>query len=130
METVTFTRKAIDDRHATSEGAEIGNRIRIAFRDARLAENQTEIARAMKVSPMTVSYWMRGIKIPPIHTGVMIAKKTGVRIEWLYSGKGPKYPQPLDASIDLADTICKAPHHLVKTIMMMLKNEKLMDDTE
>ena len=93
MKTVTFERR-YEVKEPTQEGIEIGYRLKMAFAEEGLGDTQVDIAKAIKVSQMTVSYWIRGIKIPPIHTGVVVARKCGICVEWLYTGKGPKHPEP------------------------------------
>lgn len=122
MKTVTFERR-YEVKEPTREWIEIGYRLKMAFAEAGLGDTQVDIAKALKVSQMTVSYWIRGIKIPPIHTGVVVASKCGICVEWLYTGKGPKHPEPPSRVMATARKLEEAQESVRKMIDAMLAYE-------
>ena len=73
--------------------AEFGQRLREAIRDAGLPMTQEQLAQRFGVTQPTVGAWLRGNKLPAIEKGVNLAEQTGDCVEWLYTGRGTKYPQ-------------------------------------
>lgn len=124
MDITLFEESSNDGLKPTPEGREMGRRILMAFREARLGDTQSEIARALKVSPMTVSYWIRGMKMPPIHTGVLLAKQCKVCVEWLYTGRGPMRPEPLPSHIEMASRLDEKPPRLREFVENLLEQDE------
>lgn len=94
---------------------EIGRRIVLACRTKGF-EKQADIAKALKISQMTVSYWIRGLKAPPISQGLKLAKVLGVCVEWLYTGRGQMTPEVPEESVQIAEKITHSPPHLRQLI--------------
>lgn len=116
-----------DERVATPEGIAVGYRILEACREAGIAETQGDIAKAMNVSQMTVSYWLRGMKVPPIQKGMQIAAKCKVCVEWLYTGKGPKYPSIPNEMILLAQKFSESSPRFKSFIRKMMEQPDCFD---
>ncbi len=116
-----------DDRPATKEGSEVGYRILQACREAGIAETQGDIARALNVSQMTVSYWLRGMKIPPIHKGIQIANRCKICVEWLYTGKGTKYPVVPDDVLIMAKQFADSSPEFKEFMKKMLEQKGLFE---
>ncbi|EIJ68318.1 LexA family transcriptional regulator [Pasteurella bettyae] len=71
-------------------------------------------AQKLGVSPPTISRWMKGEADPTRSNLIKLAEQTGINIEWLAIGAGPKYwqhpiteeiilrgqPQPIESSND------------------------------
>ena len=93
--------------------------------DTGFSERMTEIvekegvsinsfAQKLGVSPPTISRWMKGEADPTRSNLIKLAEQTGINIEWLAIGAGPKYwqnpiteeiilrgqPQPIESSND------------------------------
>ncbi len=93
--------------------------------DTGFSERMTEIiekegvsinsfAQKLGVSPPTISRWMKGEADPTRSNLIKLAEQTGINIEWLAIGSGPKYwqhpiteeiilrgqPQPIESSND------------------------------
>jgi len=56
---------------------------------------QTEAARIAGVEQPTVSGWNKG-SAPELVTGLRLAEKLNVCVEWLYTERGPMRPLPAD----------------------------------
>ena len=50
-------------------------------------------AQKLGVSPPTISRWMKGEADPTRSNLIKLAEQTGINIEWLAIGAGPKYWQ-------------------------------------
>lgn len=90
---------------------EVGRRIVLACRIKGI-DKQSDIAKALKVSQMTISYWIRWMKAPPISQGLKLAKILGVCVEWLYTGRGSMTPETPTEAMLLAEKIGHSPPQL------------------
>lgn len=50
------------------------------------------ISKEIDVSDAMLSYMLRGIKLPGLDKAIGLAKRTGVCVEWLLTGRGSKTP--------------------------------------
>ena len=66
-------------------------------------DNQNEMAKAIGVSPGMFTKYKAGEKLPSMQTAIEIAVKTGVTVEWLVTGRGPKYPVDSENYIDISE---------------------------
>ena len=82
---------------------EFGARFGQACREANLSDTQADLAKIFMVSAAMISYYKTGKKLPSMETALLIATKTGVCVEWLLSGRGPKHPPPSVESSDWLD---------------------------
>jgi hypothetical protein len=71
-------------------------RVKEALQDAGLPATQTNAARIAQIEQPSVSLWNKPNKFPEIESAVAIAQRTGVCVEWLFTGRGPKYAVPAD----------------------------------
>ena len=53
---------------------------------------QEQLGEFFDLSQPTISHYKKGTKMPHIETGVKIAKKIGICVEYLYTRRGPMYP--------------------------------------
>jgi len=82
---------------------EFAKRFVEACEDAGLPSQQNALGKSLGVSgPMAWNY-KNGVKIPSMGTAIRIADKTGVCVEWLLTGRGPKYPGLKEAAKDWLD---------------------------
>lgn len=72
-------------------------------RDANLPAQNEPLGRQFDVSGPMVSYYRTGKKLPSMETALLIARKTGVCVEWLLTGRGPKHPGPVTNPDDWLD---------------------------
>ena len=83
-----------------STNKEFFTRLRELLKDYK----QVEVARAIGVSKAMVSGYMTGKKMPGSEKLYKIARLTGINLEWLISGHGPKYRSEAEAPVE-ADSI-------------------------
>lgn len=108
---------------------EVGRRIVLACR-IKWIERQSDIAKALKVSQMTVSYWIRGMKAPPISQGLKLAKILGICVEWLYTGRGSMTPETPTEAMMLAEKISHSPPQLRTLIDSVVNSIEEWSDGE
>ena len=68
-------------------------------------ETQEEIAEALSIRQSAVSKWKRGMAIPTVANLVKIADQTGVRLEWLITGRGARSGGESDPLLTLLDSL-------------------------
>jgi ribosome-binding protein aMBF1 (putative translation factor) len=92
-------RKAAHNGAAMTEhkDGEIFSRIMEARSDHGKDNSQTAIAKDLGVHPTAVHKWARGYGDPSPKHIYTIAEMEGVCVEWLFSGRGQKYPTDPDA---------------------------------
>jgi len=81
----------------------IYERIIEARKDAGQDTSQTSIARDLGIFQSAVGKWKRGKGASHKHM-LWIAGTTGVCVEWLYTGRGPKHPAKPDV-LELIDAL-------------------------
>lgn len=69
-----------------------------ALADADRPATQKEIGRIVGIAQSSVSLWRNGG--PKLENAITFCKKVGVCVEWLYTGRGPKYAPPADSLTD------------------------------
>ena len=79
------------DTHAMS--SPFWERVTEAFADAGLETSQSGIARELDVGQSAVQKWAKGTGYPTLRKCIQIAKRTGVSVEWLLTGRGNKNPK-------------------------------------
>ncbi len=67
----------------------VGDRI-VDARGVAKMETQAALAKATGIAPETISRYESGSYNPSLTALLMIANATGVRLEWLVTGEGPK----------------------------------------
>lgn len=67
-------------------------RLKEALKDAKKPTTQTFAAGFAKVSQPSVSLWNKPDAVAELPTGISLAKRLNVCVEWLYTGRGPKHP--------------------------------------
>lgn len=75
------------------EPSEIWGRIIEALEGAKMSTKQVDIAKLCGVKPPSVTEWKRRY-IPDFKHIITIAMATGVTVDWLYTGRGRKKPEP------------------------------------
>lgn len=58
--------------------------------DAAGIDNQSDLARRLKVTRAAVSQWANGRNLPDFDRIAALAKMSGYNAEWLWLGQGPK----------------------------------------
>lgn len=71
------------------------NRIQEAMAQAGLT-TQTELARALEIKQPSVSAWATGEASPSLESMVRLAEISGMCLEYLAVGRGPRYPADAD----------------------------------
>lgn len=71
--------------------------------ESHLPDKNEPLGHQFDVSGPMVSYYRTGKKLPSMETALLIAQKTGVCVEWLLTGRGPKYPGPVTNPDDWLD---------------------------
>lgn len=67
-----------------------------------LPKKNDDIGKVFGVSGPMITYWRTGQKLPAMETAQVIAKRCGVCVEWLLTGRGPKYPGIPDNEVSQA----------------------------
>jgi len=83
---------------------DFGLRFSEACREAspKLPETNEELGKIFGVTAPNITYWRKGQKLPAMGTAQRIAKRCGVCVEWLLTGRGPKYPEISNKQINQA----------------------------
>lgn len=76
---------------------------RIKARRAALGLTQVGLAHAIKVAPMTISKWERGVMDPALSSIVPLADALECSVGWLVRGEGPE-PHPAEGSLGATGT--------------------------
>ena len=93
-----------------------------ALKAARFGTTQVEIAKLLGVRQSTVSYWKTGPTQPERPTAELIAKLTGVSLDWLYTGRGAMYPsEPTDEVRELWDKLDELDPETRKKALLILR---------
>lgn len=71
-------------------------RLKEALKDAGKPHTQKKAAAFAEVSQPSVSLWNKPDGFPEMDKVVSMAKRLGVCVEWLYTGRGPKRPDAAD----------------------------------
>ena len=90
--------------------------LRLEFSGRR---GQADFARMLDLSPSTYYYYEKN-RVPPVPVLVRLSRRTGVAIQWLLTGEGPKYlaqaadgrtsPVPPDLLDQIGTVLARAPH--------------------
>lgn len=87
-------------------------RFTTACREAGLPLKQDELGPAIGVTGGMAWNYLRGMKLPSMERAIIIAEKTNVCVEWLMTGRGPKYPNvvlTIEHPDDIATLIMENP---------------------
>jgi transcriptional regulator with XRE-family HTH domain len=86
---------------------DFGDRFSMACREADpvLPTTNEGLSKIFGVSPPMISYWRKGDKLPAMETAQRIAKRCGICVEWLLTGRGPKYPETPTKKISQAASL-------------------------
>lgn len=73
---------------------DFAQRFATVLREARppLPTTNKDLGRVFDLSGPMISYLRNGDKLPSMETAQRIASRCGVCVEWLLTGRGPKYP--------------------------------------
>ncbi len=74
--------------------SEFGERLREACEAAGVPVTQPALARLLGVSTTMIWHYLHGEKLPSMGTAINMANRLGVCVEWLLTGRGPKFPPP------------------------------------
>ena len=64
--------------------------------------NQEELGKLLKVHKSTISSWTRGVRTPSSEAVKDIAIKFKINPDWLYTGREPMRPGPMEDYVDTA----------------------------
>ena len=71
----------------------VWKRILEAMTDVSLPRTQTAVAKVCGITQPSVQRWAVGENLPTLKQAVRFGMKTGVCVEWIYTGRGPKHPE-------------------------------------
>ena len=94
----------------------VGERITAAR--GKVGWTQGELARQMGVTLSAVSHWTIGLRKPGDHILKLISDKTGVRFEWLKSGKGEMVGEDADTTSQVDKFIIARLSDLEKAVLL------------
>lgn len=77
-----------------------------AWEPRGLPTSQTGVAEALGVYQSAVQQWVRGTSLPKLDRCVDIAERGRVCVEWLITGRGPKFPDSARGDVWL-EQVCK-----------------------
>ena len=86
---------------------DFGARFSLALLEAvpKLPETNNELGKIFGKSGPMITYYRQGQKLPAMETAQVIAKRCGVCVEWLLTGRGPKYPEITNKQVTQAANI-------------------------
>ena len=61
-------------------------------------ESQKALARRLHISQPSISGWKNGDHLPDNIHMIRLADWSGLCVEWIWSGRGPKFPEPVAGS--------------------------------
>lgn len=64
--------------------------------------NQEELGKLFKVHKSTISSWTQGVRTPSSEAVKLIADKFKINPDWLYTGREPMRPGPMEDYVDTA----------------------------
>jgi len=71
----------------------VWKRILEAMTDVSLPRTQTAVAKVCGITQPSVQRWAKGRNAPTLKQAIRFCLKTGVCVEWIYTGRGPKHPE-------------------------------------
>ena len=71
----------------------VWKRVLEAHEDVGLPRTQTAVAKTCGITQPAVQRWAVGSNTPTLKQAITFCQKTGVCVEWLYTGRGPKHPE-------------------------------------
>ncbi len=101
MEAIMVSLSAYPVKHALTNNAvhynagmanSVWTRILEAHEDAGLPLTQTAVAKTCGITQPSVQRWAVGANLPTLKQAIAFCMKTGVRVDWLYTGRGAKHP--------------------------------------
>jgi hypothetical protein len=69
-------------------------RLKEALADKKLPPTQTHAASILGIKQSSVAEWNRLGIYPKMEHAVELARRLGICVEWLLTGRGPKHPPP------------------------------------
>jgi transcriptional regulator with XRE-family HTH domain len=107
-ETVNVALQAIRmGRQAESEPSPFWRRLAEAWSEQELPTSQNGIAQKLKMSQGSVGRWFHGEGLPELETCIELAERGRVCVDWLITGRSPKYPISRDPLIREIFEICE-----------------------
>lgn len=98
--TLSIGRSNIPARHtarmARGSGRTVWLRVKEALRERHLPPTQNHVADMLKITQPSVSDWNKPGGAPKLEHAIILATKLNVCVEWIYTERGPKRPQPVD----------------------------------
>lgn len=77
-----------------------------AFEAKGLPESQNGVAKLLGRSHSSVARWYHGEGLPELATCRKLAVKGGVSVDWLLTGRKPKYPISADPMLSRIMEVC------------------------
>lgn len=93
-------------RRAESEPSPFWRRLTEAWTEQDLPVSQNGIATKMNMSQGSVGRWFHGEGLPELETAIDLAQRGKVCVDWLLTGRLPKYPISRDPAIREIFEIC------------------------
>jgi len=93
-------------RRSESEPSPFWRRLTEAWAEQDLPVSQNGIATKMKMSQGSVGRWYHGEGLPELDTAIELAERGKVCVDWLLTGRLPKYPLSRDPVLRELFEIC------------------------
>ena len=100
---------------------DFGKRFVKAWRYSKYADlSQAELAPVFGVSRSSISTWVNGLRTPSTPCIKKIAKEFEINPDWLYTGREPMRPGPIDEYVDIAQRWMKLDPETHKTVSFII----------
>lgn len=126
-ETVNATPQASRmSRKAESEPSPFWKRLTDAWSEQELPISQNGIAQKLKMSQGSVARWFHGEGLPELETCIELAERGKVCVDWLITGRAPKYPISRDPLIREIFEICESLDDNGRTAVLRMARGELL----
>ena len=104
---------------------EFSARFRQALKESDLPQTQVELGKYFGLSGTMIWFYLNGEKLPSMKNAIAIARRLGVCVEWLLTGRGPKYPNPPpgepELPINILNTLSKQDQELIRRLQLTVQ---------
>jgi hypothetical protein len=113
-------------RKAESIPSAFWQRLTEAWSEQDLPTSQNGVAQKLKMSQGSVGRWFHGEGLPELETCIDIADRGRVCVEWLLTGRLPKYPISRDPVIREIFETCEALDQAGRTAVLRAARGELL----
>lgn len=82
--------------------------------------NQEELGKLFNVHKSTISSWTRGVRTPSSEAVKKIALKFKINPDWLYTGREPMRPGPMEEYVDAAKHLMNFDTHTISLFLFIM----------